>query len=447
MAGARPVAVGRAGMLKSRVLQRVLTSCWCAAAFAETAAAVAASSVADESFDQFSSTRFYVQGAQVPQAFRGPFVIVNTTAVTGLMTPSPSTQPLVRSVWALTAEGTLVSIQADAMVMPIRSATPLPVASLAASTAQGAVLVERGSPGRSNALHWLQCSADLHCSVVATAFLPLNDDSALVCLAVDPLHSTAFVGTSDGLFVGDRATKQLVRQHVPAFGTSVTSLSFSAGVLAIGTVPAVFHCQLEPGGSLGKCDHQLVSALIDDIPTALTLWNDYLYIGNNLSASAWHLEGGQVERISGAQGLPTANITSMLPSGDALWVGHAQGISLSNLSARRTEPQQREYWRYFNGDRYLPGERVTAIALPAGASSSQGPSVWAATRWGLALIESKAQTLASKAITMEAKLRPLDRYGWHGPVRIPISAASSVKSQLFQSLGQNQISIPVGMAV
>jgi hypothetical protein len=234
------------------------------------------------------------------------------------------------------------------------------------------------------------------------------------------LHGTAFVGTSvQGLFVGDGAEKQLSRQHVPELGTSVTSLSFSAGVLAIGTGPAVFHCQHEPGGSLGKCDHQLVSAVIDDVPTALALTsrNDYLYIGNNLSASAWDLVGGQVKRVAGAQGLPAANITSMLSSGDALWVGHAQGLSFTHLSARRTEPQHGR-WRYFNGDRYLPGERVTAIALPAGASPSDAPSVWAATDWGIALIESKAQTLASKAIAMEAKLHPLNRYGWHGPVRM-----------------------------
>ena len=125
----------------------------------------------------------------------------------------------------------------------------------------------------------------------------------------------------------------------------------------------------------------------------------------------------------------------MLPSGDILWIGHAKGLSLSNLSARHTEPQHGR-WRYFNGDRYLPGERVIAIALPAGASSSGAPSVWAATHWGMALIESNVQTLASKAVTMEAMLRPLDRYGWHGPVCMPMQLCqlSSATSTVLQTL-------------
>ena len=73
----------------------------------------------------------------------------------------------------------------------------------------------------------------------------------------------------------------------------VTSLSVSASgsMIAIGTMQAVFYCKLEPGGLLGECSHQLVSAVIDDIPTALALTpsTDYLYIGNSMSASAWDL--------------------------------------------------------------------------------------------------------------------------------------------------------------
>eukprot|EP01043_Picozoa_sp_COSAG02_P094993 COSAG02_NODE_31390_length_534_cov_1.043678_1_plen_64_part_01 len=64
--------MSRAGMSDSRVLLRILAVCWCVVALAEAAAAAAVveGSVADERFDQFSSTRFYVQGAKVPQAFR-----------------------------------------------------------------------------------------------------------------------------------------------------------------------------------------------------------------------------------------------------------------------------------------------------------------------------------------------------------------------------------------
>eukprot|EP01052_Picozoa_sp_SAG31_P033198 SAG31_NODE_3721_length_3950_cov_2.867048_3_plen_421_part_00 len=303
--------------------------------------------------------------------------------------------------------------------MPLRSSSPLPRMSLAASTAQGAIVVETASSKRSATVHWLECRAGPQCSVVATAPLPLNSSTAPICLAVDQLHGTAFVGTTVGLFVGDRATMQLVRQPVPERGTAVTSLSFSPGVLAIGTAPAVFRCQLDSAGkSLGKCDNQLVSAVIDDVPTALALTpgRNFLYIGNNLSASAWDIDSGQVHRVSGTQGLPTANFTSMLPVADALWSAHAQGLSLCKLSiATKMQPPRPGPCRYFHGDRYLPGERVSAVALPAGSSLSSAPSVWAATQWGLALIESSEQTLATKALSMEARLAPLERYGWHGP--------------------------------
>jgi len=188
-------------------------------------------------------------------------------------------------------------------------------------------------------------------------------------------------------------------------------------VLAIGTATAVFRCGIQPGGSLGKCDHQLVSAVIDDVPTALALSSlpTTLYIGNNLSASVWNPDG-QVERISGAQGLPAPNITVMLPGADgAVWAGHAHGLSLylpSSPMGGSTAPPQRGPWRYFHGDRYLPGERVKAVALPAGAGPSSSPAIWAATDLGLALIEAKVETLERKASAMQALLPPLDRYGW-----------------------------------
>jgi hypothetical protein len=189
---------------------------------------------------------------------------------------------------------------------------------------------------------------------------------------------------------------------------------------------------------MDECEHQLVSAVIDDVPTALALRSQpagsayttpALHIGNNLSVSVWN-PNGQVERKSGAQGLPTANITAMLPgSDDTVWSGHTQGLTLYIPSgppgAGSDAPPERGPWRYFYGDRYLPGERVTAMALPAAAAakeeekeegqSASGPSIWAATEWGLALITAEVTTLSSKAAAMQALLPPLERYGWHSP--------------------------------
>lgn len=86
----------------------------------------------------------------------------------------------------------------------------------------------------------------------------------------------------------------------------------------------------------------------------------------------------QVSRISGAQGLPMANFTALLAiPGLGVWSGHGRpepghpgGLSMhadsfasvaadASVSDRSLSP-----WRYFHGDRYLPGERVVAVALP-----------------------------------------------------------------------------------
>lgn len=369
---------------------------------AVTVAAAAAAATADKPFYQFSSARFYLSGGEPPEAFRAPLPALNFS-VAQLLSPPATTEPAARSVWVLTTEGSLLSVGADGSAVAVRMPQQLLAAATLAvgsGTARAGVVIVAGP-----AVHWLNCSAGPTCSVIATGSLPRSGNaSKATCVSVDE-RDTVFLGTADGLYAGrldsSSSTLRLVRQAVPTAGTAVSSLATSADVLAIGTPTAVFRC---PSQSLPlqplRCDHQLISAVIDDVPTALSLLTQppppaamdlppvssgaaaaatlqpAVFIGNNFSASIWQPDG-QVQRVSGADGLPYSNVTLMLSdtttataeAADSLWVGHARGLSLymPNGPGPSVQPelQPRGPWRYFHGDRYLPGERVVAIALPA----------------------------------------------------------------------------------
>jgi hypothetical protein len=335
---------------------------------------------ADAPFFQFSSTRFYLRGAAVPASFKAPFPALElgggagAAAVAALVTPPASAQPSARSVWALQAgEGLLFAVEANGTVLPIavQGVPPSFRAALAASTEDQVVLASGVASGTSACVAWLHCSkgaAGLACHAVATASLPpTTAAAAATSLVVNARTGTVYLGTAAGLFSGSPGATRLARLPLPAAGVAVSSLALRAGMLAVGTPLAVFRCAVPAGGTpMGKCDHQLVSAVIDDVPTALALveasaGRNALYIGNNFSASVW--EDREVHRISGAQGLPAANITVMLAepaAAGALWLGHARGLSLrlpTPPAAGLAAPQPRGPWRYFGGDRYLPGER------------------------------------------------------------------------------------------
>ena len=388
--------------------------------------------VADGAFAQVSSARFHTNAPHPTPAERAPFPTL-PFSVRQLLTPPASASPAEGSVWALTTLGDLVSVNAagaTARVLP--AACPSGESGgegpgrkppcLAATTATGIALVS------GTTVRWLKCGPGAVCKPRATAHLPPSWASEVAASAAEPC---LVAGDGDALWLGSGAAlyaaapgAPVARQSVPgAAAGGVTSLAFADSTLAIGTPAAVFRCVLPAHSahpSEADCTHQLVTAVIDWVPTALAFGTDSsLWIGNNFSVSVWAADH-TVSRLSGEQGLPTASVTTMVasPTG-GVWTGHGAGVSLhaGAFGAPTTEP--RGPWRYFYKDRYLPGDGpVIALALPHTTAANRSPhaaGAWVATESGLALISSREETLGGKEPAMRALLQPLDRYGWHGP--------------------------------
>jgi hypothetical protein len=102
--------------------------------------------------------------------------------------------------------------------------------------------------------------------------------------------------------------------------------------------------------------------------------------------------------LNRADGMPYEDMLciALAPNGD-VWGGTTQG-------AWRLRGGQ---WRYFWGKRWLPGNRVSAIAIDANGAA------WLATDGGAAKIEERRMTLAEKAAHYEEITRARhDRRGW-----------------------------------
>lgn len=104
------------------------------------------------------------------------------------------------------------------------------------------------------------------------------------------------------------------------------------------------------------------------------------------------LRGMSLTRIGGEEGLPYEDTTCLAAGfADDLWIGTTRG------AIRQVNGEH----HYFSGQRWLPGERVNAIAV-------LGRSVYVATDRGLGIIDYEPYTLAKKAAYYE---RHLEEWG------------------------------------
>jgi hypothetical protein len=145
------------------------------------------------------------------------------------------------------------------------------------------------------------------------------------------------------------------------------------------------------------------SANIDGPPTAM----DYdslgsLWIGTAVAVDVWW-DNLTLSRFGGLEGLPFANITSVITSDTEIWFGTASGV------VRRDS--EGEWWYYF-GSRWHPGTSVLSIGL-RGSISSGILEAFIATDEGLAIIQIDFNyTLAQKAEWYQSLIEPyFNRYG------------------------------------
>lgn len=100
------------------------------------------------------------------------------------------------------------------------------------------------------------------------------------------------------------------------------------------------------------------------------------------------LRGMSLRSVRGDQGLPFEDLTTLAPGfTNDLWMGTTSGAIR----------QVGDAFHYFAGERWLPGNRVSSIAV-------SGTDVWIATDRGLACIHYEPYTLAKKASFYERHL-------------------------------------------
>ena len=87
-----------------------------------------------------------------------------------------------------------------------------------------------------------------------------------------------------------------------------------------------------------------------------------------------------------------------------LWVGSAFGLSLLREGST---VQLEDRWRYFGGDRWLPGSTV----VTAVAGNTLG-AAWVLLETGLAHVKSAPYTLDQKAKHYTSSIETFSRYGW-----------------------------------
>ena len=119
---------------------------------------------------------------------------------------------------------------------------------------------------------------------------------------------------------------------------------------------------------------------------------DALSLGNRLVIATDRglgvLRGMSLDRIAGEEGLPFEDVTCLARGfTNDLWIGTSRGL-IRQVGAE---------FHYYAGRRWLPDDRVRAIAV-------RGREVWIGTEQGLALIEFVPFTLAKKAAYYEQHL-------------------------------------------
>ena len=125
-------------------------------------------------------------------------------------------------------------------------------------------------------------------------------------------------------------------------------------------------------------------------------------------------DGVTIDRVAGSQGLPSYNITTLSVGADGttLWVGAEHGLASMTLGV---EDGPYGPWRFFSGDRWLPGDKsVTSLSTSGSVNGDvNGGAVWASTKNGVARIHAETMSFTTKAVDYtKIAAGPLSRHGW-----------------------------------
>jgi hypothetical protein len=387
--------------------------------------AVALQNRAEERFERFESSRFYFTDAPAPKA---PWkqlslphdALVVQAASSGLNNQAGAWVVANGSAFTLSTTGNLSKINADVVGHPSVGA---------ACSSDSFVLIS------ADAIQWIRGATHPE---RASKF----NFGTILSVACE-VDGTVWIGTIGKLL---RIAQNSSEAKVVISGENITAIATTASpqqgcnpYIAVGSNLAVRHsfdCEKQTFKR-----HSLVGSEIDAPPTALQFVPVSqtpaanvafeLWIGHQWCLNVVRVDG-LIARVDGRHGLPISNITSLSYSDGSdsssgmggLWVGSKVGLALlresymrpvmsathATLDVALDSKVTEDRWRYFGGDRWLPGSSVVTCVYAAASEATMG--AWVRTRSGLAYISSSPSTLQKQAALLTTLVSPLTRYRW-----------------------------------
>ena len=210
--------------------------------------------------------------------------------------------------------------------------------------------------------------------------------------AIEESFSTSSAERALGLDVGPDGRVRLINElaQLPTGGIATAHLDAGGAGEWFGTDHGLYF-RTKPGAAVLRHEDYGVDGPLATRITALAQdSHGVLWVGTPLGLSLRDANG-KWHDIRGRQGLPVEDVTALaIDREDNVWIGTSKGAVLHRpASAGRR-------WFYRQGPRYLPGDRVRAIAL-----APEGTPAYFLTDCGVGRIDAVATTLEQKARTIE----------------------------------------------
>jgi hypothetical protein len=257
--------------------------------------------------------------------------------------------------------------------------------SLALSLGISAALAEKGIPLSNVVPPWEQLGTAKSLPIAVAAFTEHVG-------AIEEAIPADAAGRALGLNIGSsgRVALSEERLQLPDGGNATAHVNVGAAGEWFGTDHGLYF-RSPPTAEVHRHEQYGVGGPLATKITALARDSrGVLWVGTPLGLSR-RSPDGQWSHIRGRDGLPVEDITALaIDRQDNVWIGTSKGSVLHRPYAEGRR------WFYRQGPRYLPGDRVKAIAL-----ATQGMPVYFLTDRGVGRIDEVTMTLERKARAIE----------------------------------------------
>jgi hypothetical protein len=224
---------------------------------------------------------------------------------------------------------------------------------------------------------------------------PFAEHVGTMLESVDPVDASKAVGLA--ISPGGHVTLVYTRPELPGGARANASAVGTSGDW-FGTDEGLFF-RRKPGEACERHEHYGVNGPLATRITALAFDSrGVLCVGTPLGLSL-RSPDGRWSHKRGRDGLPVEDVTALATDRqDNVWIGTSKGAVLHRPYAEGRR------WFYRQGARYLPGDRVRAIALPP-----EGMPAFFLTDKGVGRIDAMTTTLEQKARTIEQRVNDRHR--------------------------------------